>query len=97
MTGYLAPHSDVVALMVLEHEARLLNMLTRAGWDARVGPLMPARQATVEDLVDYMLFVDEEPLGGPVREHPGSRRRLAARAPATRKAVRCATSTFARA
>jgi hypothetical protein len=68
LTGYLSPHSDIVALMVLEHEARLLNMLTRAGWDARVGLAdAEAQDAMVRDLVDYMLFVDEEPLAGPVR------------------------------
>ena len=67
MTGYPSPHSDVVALMVLEHQARGLNLITRLGWEARVGsdagrPLTEA----VDELVDYLLFVDEEPLPGPV-------------------------------
>ncbi len=37
MTGYLSPHSDIVALIVLEHQAQMLNLITRLGWEARVG------------------------------------------------------------
>jgi hypothetical protein len=33
--GYLSGHSDVVALMVLEHQAEAHNLLTRAGFTAR--------------------------------------------------------------
>jgi hypothetical protein len=36
MAGYLSPHSDIVALMVFEHQMHLMNLLTRIGWDARV-------------------------------------------------------------
>jgi len=65
--GYAGAHSDVVALLVMEHQARMLNLITRAGWEARVGadagrPL----GAIVDELVDYMLFIDERPLPGPV-------------------------------
>jgi hypothetical protein len=35
-TGYLTPHSDIVALMVFDHQMHLMNLLTRIGWDARV-------------------------------------------------------------
>jgi hypothetical protein len=67
MSGYPSPHSDIVALMVLEHQARALNLITRVGWESRIGadagrPLSDA----VDELVDYLLFVDEEPLPGPV-------------------------------
>jgi hypothetical protein len=34
-TGYLSPYSDVVALLVLEHQAHLTNLLTRLNWEAR--------------------------------------------------------------
>jgi hypothetical protein len=33
---YLTPHSDIVALMVLEHEAGMLNRLARAGLETRM-------------------------------------------------------------
>jgi hypothetical protein len=33
---YLTPHSDIVALMVLEHQVGMLNRLARAGLEARM-------------------------------------------------------------
>ncbi len=67
MTGYPTRGSDIVALMVLEHQARMSSLITRVGWEARLGaeagrPLHLA----VEELVDYLLFVDEAPLPGAV-------------------------------
>ena len=67
MTGYLSPHSDIVALLALEHQVQMLNLITRAGWEARVGvDAQRAFDTTVEELVDYLLFVDESPLPGPI-------------------------------
>ena len=67
MTGYLSPHSDIVALIVLEHQAQMLNLITRLGWEARVGTEAPRPvESAVDDLVDYLLFVDESPLPGPI-------------------------------
>jgi hypothetical protein len=67
MTGYLSPYSDIVALLVLEHQAQMLNLITRVGWESRVGPdAQSTFAATVVDLVDYLLFVDESPLPGPI-------------------------------
>lgn len=71
--SYLSPRSDVVALLVLEHQAHLANLLTRTGWEARLETFTapPASRATalsarvheaVNEMVDYMLFVDEAPL-----------------------------------
>ena len=65
--GYLSTHSDIVALLVLEHQGQMLNHITRLGWEARMGkdagqPLERAASA----LVDYLLFVDEAPLPGPI-------------------------------
>ena len=33
---YLTPHSDIVALMVLEHQSHLHNLITRSSFDARM-------------------------------------------------------------
>jgi hypothetical protein len=68
--AYLTPHSDVVAHMVLNHQTRMVNLLTRLGWQSRIaaqdgaktGALPPHVRDTVNELVDYMLFVDEAPL-----------------------------------
>jgi hypothetical protein len=65
--GYPTPYSDVAALMVFEHQTRVMNLMTRAGWEHRVGatagrdPLVSARRVrdAVNDLVDSMLFADE--------------------------------------
>ncbi len=73
LKGYPSPHSDVVALMVLNHQTQMTNMMTRVGWEARVQAQEatkdgPARvRSAASDLVDYMLFIDEARLGTPVR------------------------------
>lgn len=74
-TAYLTSHSDIVALMVLNHQTRMTNLLTRLGWQSRIaaqdaktgGGLPPHVRDTALELVDYMLFVDEAPLPSPVR------------------------------
>ena len=68
MTGYLSPYSDIVALLVLEHQAQMLNLITRIGWEARVGGEVAHRPfaSAVEEFVDYLLFIDESPLPGPI-------------------------------
>ena len=35
LESYPTPYSDVVALMVLEHQAHMTNLITRIGWEAR--------------------------------------------------------------
>ena len=70
LTGYLTPHSDIVALMVLEHQVHATNLITRAGWEFRLArtdapataAASPRVREAVDDLVDYFLFVDEAPL-----------------------------------
>jgi hypothetical protein len=60
-TGYLRTTSDIVALMLLEHQTQASNLITRAGWEARLGD--PVRsKAAAETLADYLLFVGEAPL-----------------------------------
>ncbi len=34
--AYLSPHSDIVALMVLEHQSRMQNLITRVGFETRM-------------------------------------------------------------
>jgi hypothetical protein len=85
--GYLSPYSDVAALLVFDHQARVVNLLTRAGWDARLAP--PAeRDAIVRrdaiDLVDALLFVDEAPLPAGLGSSAGFAQAFAARGPVDR-------------
>jgi hypothetical protein len=64
--GYVAQTSDIVALMTLEHETRMVNLMIRAGWDERVKAAPAAIDADVEALVRYMLFADEARLYDPI-------------------------------
>jgi hypothetical protein len=66
LTGYLTPYSDVVALMVLDHQVHFSNLVTRATWEARLGDEMRVAEAAAT-LADYLLFVDEAPITeGPI-------------------------------
>jgi hypothetical protein len=61
VNAYLAPSSDIVALMTLEHQTQMVDLLTRAGWQSRMG-----EPPDIEGLVSYMLFADETPLAAPI-------------------------------
>jgi len=61
LRGFPTHHSDAVALLVLEHQTRMTNLLVRLASDARSAP--KALRDTVNEFVDYLLFVDEAPLG----------------------------------
>jgi hypothetical protein len=72
-TRYLAPSSDLVALMTLEHQSRMTNLLMSVGNTFRRTP-SPAdassrtrREDAVANAVKYMLFLDEAPLREPVQ------------------------------
>jgi hypothetical protein len=77
--GYPHLESDVVALMVLEHQAHAANLITRAGWEHRIGS--PLVRAAVEELVDYFLFVDEAPFVHPIKGSSGFTETFAALGP----------------
>jgi hypothetical protein len=62
--NYLSPHSDVVALMVLEHQARAMNLITYLGWETRIGASDARLDGIVQSFVDYFVFADEAPLPG---------------------------------
>ena len=34
--SYLTPHSDIIALMMLEHQTRMRNLIIRVGWETRL-------------------------------------------------------------
>jgi len=72
--AYLQPTSDIVALMTLEHQTTMTNLITRLGWEARIArqenklAVFNARMDTLAgDLVDYMTFAEESPLREPVK------------------------------
>ncbi|MBZ5674816.1 MAG: hypothetical protein LAP61_11265 [Acidobacteriia bacterium] len=64
---YIEPTSDVVALMTLEHQSRMTNLMIRVGWDSRMGMAQDKLDPEIEELLKYMLFADEAPLKAPVK------------------------------
>ncbi|MBI3399841.1 MAG: hypothetical protein HY048_00350 [Acidobacteria bacterium] len=87
--GYASAHSDIAALMVFAHQGHMTNLITRVGWEARMGeddrraglargPLHDA----VTELVDYLLFVDEQPLTAAIKGTSGFAETFAAQGPA---------------
>lgn len=85
--GYLSTHSDIVALLVLEHQTRMHSLLTRVGYEARIGSGLTGGpvSAAIAELVDYMLFVDEAVLPGPVSGPTGFSRLFQSRGPTDAK------------
>jgi hypothetical protein len=45
--AYLSPYSDIVALMTFEHQMRMMNLLTRVGWEARFGLYQEQMRSTL--------------------------------------------------
>ena len=87
--GYVSAHSDIAALMVFEHQGHMTNLITRVGWEARIaahdhrmdlsGGLL---RDTINELVDYLLFIDEVPLTDAIRGTSGFAEQFAAQGPA---------------
>lgn len=78
-SSFTAPHnpgapSGIVALLVFDHQMHMANLITRVGWEVRCAQYDRVRsrefdallRESAEELVDYLLFIDEAPLPGPV-------------------------------
>jgi hypothetical protein len=98
--GFRAASSDIAALLTLSHQTHMTNLLTRAAWDARAmdpalhpgtaaatsADALAAYMRTVADeVVDYLLFVNEARLPQPVRSRSGFAERMAGRGPRDRQ------------
>src|SRR5580765_361464 len=99
--GYRALSSDVVAHLVLTHQAGMANLLTRAGWEARAAD--PSRHppftasaeqdaavagvmsGVAREVVDHLLFIDEAALTDRVRGSSGFAERFSTGGPRDRK------------
>jgi hypothetical protein len=81
--AYLSPHSDLVALMVLEHQTRMTNLIARAGYEARIAAHegREMNQDAIDVLVHYMLFGDEAKLTAPLRGTSSFAKEFATRGP----------------
>jgi len=85
LAGYLSPYSDIVALMVFDHQLHMMNLLARMSWEARAAEGKSGAAALVDgvarDVVDYLLFVDEAPLPARVEGSSGFAEKFSVREP----------------
>jgi hypothetical protein len=89
--GYLSRSSDIVALLVFDHQMHAINLLTRLNWESRVAASrgeVPTSAGAVRqlaaELADYLLFADEAPPLAPLTPPPAFAASLAARTPQDR-------------
>jgi hypothetical protein len=87
LSRYVTPYSDIVALMVLTHQAHMTNLLTHIGWSSRIAAYEHATGAAgrlaadAREVVDYMLFVDEALLPGKIQGTSGFAEQFAMKGP----------------
>lgn len=100
-TPYLSRHSDIAALMVLEHQTQMQNLVTRARYEETRGSYYDKAIATGRDfhsdlskrlvaragdeLLKYMLFSGELRLSSPVRGTSGFTAEFSGKGPRDRK------------
>jgi len=67
---YLSPHSDIVALMVLEHQTHMHNFITRLNYAATIALQQYGHVNYLKSINDaflkYLLFTEEAPLTAPI-------------------------------
>lgn len=77
---YPAKTSDIIAHMVLEHQAHGTNLIVRANYEHRLN-----RRSDVEDqLVRYLVFADEAPLADSITHDSKFAQDFASRGPQTK-------------
>ncbi|MGE3492518.1 MAG: hypothetical protein AB7N29_21120 [Vicinamibacterales bacterium] len=90
--AYPSATSDIVALLVFDHQGRAMNLLTRLGWEARVAAAESGLDFSIGELrdlvhetADYLLFADEAVLPAPVQGVTGFARAFSERGPRDRR------------
>ncbi len=85
LTDYATPHSDIVALMVLEHEAHMHNYLTRLHYETTMAlsryQHIRYLRSIAEGFLKYLLFTEETPLKARVKGTSGFAEQFAALGP----------------
>jgi hypothetical protein len=83
-----AAQSDIVALMVFDHQMHMMNLITRVGWDYRLAASLEANAVIekqlrddVAEFVDYLLFVNEAPLPNRIEGVSGFAEKFATQGP----------------
>jgi hypothetical protein len=84
--GYLSSSSDIVGLLVFDHQMHAINLMTRLNWESRVASSNgDAADGTlrrlVDELADYLLFAGEAPPLAPLTPRPGFAASLESKTP----------------
>jgi hypothetical protein len=85
VSKYPAPTSDIVALMVLEHQTHMHNFITRLNYEATIalqqyGHLNYLKNVT-EAFLNYLLFTEEAAFAAPITGSEAFARRFVAEGP----------------
>jgi len=84
-SSYPAPGSDVVALMVLEHQTHMHNFLTRLNYEATIALQQYGHIKYLKNITDaflrYLLFTEEAPLTAPIQGSSDFARRFSEQGP----------------
>jgi hypothetical protein len=95
--GYPSRYSDVAAIMTLNHQVRMTNLMTRVGYETRIALEQMRRNpqhaeaanrvvaADARELVDYLLFADESPLPEKFESTSGFQQQFARYGPRDRR------------
>jgi hypothetical protein len=86
---YSQPTSDIVALMVLEHQTHMHNFITRLNYESTIalqqyGHLKYLRNIT-DSFLKYLLFTEEAPLPSPVKGSEAFAKAFTAQGPHDRR------------
>jgi hypothetical protein len=86
--GYASHDSDIAALMVFDHQARAINLLTRLNWESRVAAhegrddfSRGELRALADQVAEYLVFADEVPPPARLTPRPGFAARFMAVGP----------------
>ena len=85
VSEYPVGSSDIVALMVMEHQSHMHNFLTRLNYESTIalqqyGHIRYLKNIT-EAFVRYLLFAEEAPMTSPIRGSSGFAERFAQQGP----------------
>lgn len=85
VSPYLLNQSDIVALMVLEHQTHMHNFLTRLNYESTIAMKQYGHvrylKSVSEAFLKYLLFTEETPLTAPVKGNERFTQDFAARGP----------------
>jgi hypothetical protein len=89
LASYPRQQSDIVALMVLEHQTHMQNFLTRLNFEASIhlkqfGHVKYLKSQT-DAFLKYLLFVEEAPIHAAIRGDPEFQESFIARGPTDRQ------------